>query len=94
MSTGLPLVKGMAAALEYASDVDGVKIQVIRLDDGSDQSSAARNARKLVEDEKIDNILMGSSTAPASIAMAYVANELKVPMIALANYCRKRRYRG
>ena len=27
---------------------------------------------------------MGSSTAPASIAMAYVANELKVPMIALA----------
>jgi len=36
------------------------KVQLIVLDDGSDPTNAGANARKLVEEEKVD-VLMGSS---------------------------------
>ena len=89
-STGMPLVKGIEAALAYASVVGAEKLTIVRLDDASDPSSAARNARKLIEQEQVD-VLMGSSTAPASIAIAAVANEMKVPLIALAPISTARR---
>jgi branched-chain amino acid transport system substrate-binding protein len=82
-ATGLPLIKGIEAALKHADTIGSEKLIVIRLDDASDPSNAAKNARKLIEQDQVD-ILMGSSTAPSSIAMAAVANEMKVPMIALA----------
>ncbi len=41
------------------------------LDDGSDPTTAGRNARKLVEEDKVD-VLMGTSGVPAAIAMAQV----------------------
>jgi branched-chain amino acid transport system substrate-binding protein len=82
-SIGIPYGRGIAAAVEYKSEVNGEKIRLIQLDDGSDPSAATRNARKLVEEEKVD-LLMGTSTAPSTIAMMAVATELKVPMIALS----------
>jgi len=75
--------RGIKAALEYASTVSGEKIRLIQLDDGSDPSAAIRNARKLVEENKVD-LLIGTATAPSSIAMVAVANELKVPMISIS----------
>jgi branched-chain amino acid transport system substrate-binding protein len=80
---GIPYSKGMAAAVEYANSVNGEKINLIQLDDGSDPSAATRNARKLVEEDKVD-VLIGTASAPSTIAMVAVANELKVPMIALS----------
>ena len=59
-----------------------VKIKLIRLDDASDPSAATRNARKLVEEEKVD-VLIGTSGVPGTIAMAVVAAETKTPMISL-----------
>jgi branched-chain amino acid transport system substrate-binding protein len=59
-----------------------VNIKLIRLDDASDPSAATRNARKLVEEEKVD-VLMGTSGVPGTIAMAVVAAETKTPMISL-----------
>lgn len=82
-SIGIPYGRGIAAAYEYASAVDGTKIKLIQLDDGSDPSAATRNARKLVEEEKVD-VLIGTATAPSTIAMVAIANELKVPMIAIS----------
>jgi branched-chain amino acid transport system substrate-binding protein len=82
-SIGIPYGRGIAAAYEYASTVDGKKIKLIQLDDGADPSAATRNARKLVEEEKVD-VLIGTATAPSTIAMVAVANELKVPMIAIS----------
>jgi branched-chain amino acid transport system substrate-binding protein len=82
-SIGIPYSKGIAAAVEYANTVNGEKIKLIQLDDGSDPSAATRNARKLVEEEKVD-ILMGTASSPSTIAMVAVANELKVPMIAIS----------
>src|SRR5206468_7858798 len=58
------------------------KVQLIVLDDSSDPSVAGRNARKLIEEEKVD-ILMGTSGVPSAIAMAQVGRESKTPMIGL-----------
>jgi len=81
-SLGVPYAKGMQAALAYKPEVNGHKIQLIVLDDGSDPTTAGRNARKLVEEDKVD-ILMGTSGVPAAIAMAQVGRDAKVPMIGL-----------
>jgi branched-chain amino acid transport system substrate-binding protein len=81
-SLGVPYAKGMQAALAYKSEVNGRKIQLIVLDDGSDPTTAGRNARKLVDEEKVD-VLMGTSGVPAAIAMAQVGRDAKVPMIGL-----------
>src|SRR6185295_6395623 len=82
-SIGVLYDRGMKAAIEYASSVGSEKVKLIQLDDGSDPSAATRNARKLVEESKVD-LLIGTATAPSSIAMVAVANELKVPMISIS----------
>ena len=81
-SLGVPYAKGMQAALAYRPEVNGRKIQLIVLDDGSDPTATGRNARKLVDEDKVD-VLMGTSGVPAAIAMAQVARDAKVPMIGL-----------
>lgn len=81
-SLGVPYSKGMQAALAYKGEVGGRKIQLIVLDDASDPTTAGRNARKLVEEEKVD-VLMGTSGVPAALAMAQVGRDAKVPMIGL-----------
>src|SRR6185436_9304820 len=82
-SIGIPYGRGIQAALEYKSEVNGEKIKLIQLDDGSDPAAATRNARKLVEEEKVD-VIIGTATAPSTIAMAAVARELNVPLIAIS----------
>ena len=72
-SIGILYDKGIKAALQYQNQVAGEKITVIQLDDGSDPSAATRDARKLVEEDKVD-ILIGTSTAASSIAIAGVAD--------------------
>jgi len=81
-SLGVPYAKGMQAALAFRPEVNGRKIKLIVLDDGSDPTTAGRNARKLAEEDKVD-VLMGTSGVPAAIAMAQVARDAKVPMIGL-----------
>jgi branched-chain amino acid transport system substrate-binding protein len=82
-SIGVLYDKGMKAALEYATTVGDEKIRFIQLDDTSDPSTATRNARKLVEENKVD-ILIGTATAASTNAMVAVANELKVPLLAIS----------
>lgn len=82
-SIGIPYSKGIKAGVEYQAVVGGEQITVIELDDGADPSAATRNARKLVEENKVD-LLIGTATAPSTIAMMAVAKELKVPMIAIS----------
>ena len=81
-SLGVPYAKGMQAALAYKPEINGRKVQLIVLDDGSDPTTAGRNARKLIEEDKVD-VLMGTSGVPAAIAMAQVGKEAKTPMIGL-----------
>lgn len=82
-SIGVPYAKGMQAAVAYKPEINGQKVQLIVLDDASDPTNAGRNARKLVEEEKVD-LLLGSSGVPATIAMAQVSRETKTPLIGLS----------
>jgi branched-chain amino acid transport system substrate-binding protein len=82
-SIGIPNHKGIKAGFEYKGEINGEKIRMVVLDDGSDPSTAARNARKFVEQENVD-IIIGTAGAPQTLAMATVAAELKVPMVAIS----------
>jgi len=82
-SIGIPYAKGTAAGVAYKDEVDGIKLKVIQLDDTTDPSVATRDARKLIEQDKVD-VLLGSGSTPASIAITAVCHELKVPCITLS----------
>jgi branched-chain amino acid transport system substrate-binding protein len=64
-------------------EIAGQTVQYIVLDDGADSTKAVANMRKLIDDEKAD-VIIGSSTTPASLAMIGVAAEKQVPMISLS----------
>jgi branched-chain amino acid transport system substrate-binding protein len=83
-SIGIPYMKGIAAAMVNGSTIDGVKFKIISLDDASDPATSAREARKLVDDDKVD-ALLGSSGAPASLAVNSVAAEAHVPLVITGN---------
>lgn len=57
-------------------------VRYIILDDASDPTNAAKNARKLVSEDKVD-ALMGSNGVPSAVQMAQVAAEAKIPMVVL-----------
>lgn len=63
--------------------IAGEKVNYIVLDDASDTTTAVNNTRKLISESKVD-IILGSSTTPASLAMIDVAAEAKTPMISMA----------
>ena len=64
-------------------EIAGKKVDYIILDDASDTTTAVKNARKLVSEEKVD-LLIGSTIAPPSLAMIDVAAESETPMISMA----------
>ena len=63
--------------------IAGQKINYIVLDDASDTTAAVTNARKLINEHKVD-VLLGSTTTPNSLAMIDVAAESQTPMISMA----------
>jgi branched-chain amino acid transport system substrate-binding protein len=81
-SIGIPYEKGVLAGHGFTAKIGDVNIKLIRLDDASDPAAATRDARKLVQEDKVD-ILMGTSGVPGTVAMAVVAAETKTPMISL-----------
>ncbi|VTU40797.1 leucine ABC transporter subunit substrate-binding protein LivK [Variovorax sp. PBS-H4] len=83
-SLGIPYDKGMKAALAYKPELNGRKIQLVQLDDASDPSTAARNARKMIDEDKVD-VIIGTAGSPGALAIAAVARETKTPLIAIAN---------
>ncbi|MCA0326608.1 MAG: ABC transporter substrate-binding protein [Proteobacteria bacterium] len=62
--------------------IGGQKVNYIVLDDASDTTAAVTNTRKLVSEHKVD-VIIGSSTTPASLAMIDVIAESQTPMISL-----------
>ncbi len=63
--------------------IAGQKINYIVLDDASDTTAAVTNARKLINEHKVD-VLLGSTTTPNSLAMIDVAAESQTPMVSMA----------
>lgn len=66
----------------------GLPVNYVVLDDASDPTQAGKNARRFVDAEKVD-VIIGSTTAPTSLAVAEVANESKTPQIAMAPFAPK-----
>lgn len=66
----------------------GRPVTYVLLDDASDPTAASRNARRFADAEHVDAII-GSTTVPTSLAIAEVANEAKIPQIALAPFAPK-----
>ncbi|WP_346913808.1 ABC transporter substrate-binding protein [uncultured Roseibium sp.] len=79
-SQGIPFSKGMAAGQKYVSEVNGRKIEFIQLDDASDPSQTARNARKLIDEDKVD-VIVGTGGVPGAMALASIASEAKLPLV-------------
>ena len=62
--------------------IGGQKVNYTVLDDASDTTAAVTNTRKLIAERNVD-IIIGSSTTPASLAMIDAISEAKTPMITL-----------
>jgi branched-chain amino acid transport system substrate-binding protein len=65
------------------TEIAGVKVRPIVLDDAGDPTAATTNARRFVSQDKVD-VLMGSSTTPPGIAVSNVAFEAGVPHFSFA----------
>ena len=65
------------------ASIGGQKVNYIVLDDASDTTTAVKNARKLITEDKVD-VLVGSTITPNSLAMIDVAAEAETPMISMA----------
>jgi len=63
--------------------IAGQKINYILLDDASDTTTAVKNTRKLIAEDKVD-VIIGSTITPNSLAMIDVVAEAGTPMIAMA----------
>ena len=64
--------------------IGGRKVQYIILDDASDTTSAVKNTRKLISEDKVD-VIVGSTVTPNSLAMIDVVAEAETPMISMAS---------
>ena len=63
--------------------IGGEKVNYIVLDDASDTTTAVKDVRKLAAEDKVD-VVIGSTTSPASLAMIDVVAEAQTPMISMA----------
>ena len=64
-------------------EIAGKKVEYIVLDDATDTTTAVKNTRKLISEDKVD-LLIGSTTTPNSLAMIDIAGESHTPMISMA----------
>lgn len=71
------------AAEIFPSSIAGTPVKWILLDDATDTTTAVKNVRKFVDEDKVDIILGSTSTVTAS-AMMDVAVEAKTAQIALS----------
>ncbi len=65
------------------ASIGGEKINWIVLDEATDSTTAAKNAAKLITENKVD-LIIGGSTTPTVMAIAGAASEAKTPLIAMA----------
>jgi len=77
---GQPQNKTVAA---LPKEIAGQKVTYIALDDESDPTKAAQNARKMIAEEKVD-VLVGSSLTPVTLPLIDIAAEAKTPLLTLA----------
>lgn len=65
------------------TSIGGEKINYLILDDASDTTTAVKNTRKLLTEDKVD-VIVGSTITPNSLAMIDIVAEAETPMISMA----------
>lgn len=68
---GIPCKNGLVF---WPESIAGEKIRLIVRDDASDPSQASKNARRFIDEDKVD-VIIGSAATPAALAMAAIAAE-------------------
>lgn len=85
-------ITGPAAALGIAprntmqlfpDQIGGEKVRIVVLDDATDSTGGAKNAQRLVADEKAD-VIVGSTASPPALAIAQVALASQTVQLAAA----------
>ena len=79
-ASGLGIPMGNQVKL-WPTTIGGEKVKVIVLDDATDPTAGAKNARRFVTEDKVD-VIVGSAATPVGIAMADVAMESKTVQLA------------
>lgn len=79
-SVGIPQQRLMPA---LPTTLGGEKVRYIELDDASDTTTAAKNAKRLTSEDAVD-VLVGPSLTTSSLAVLDVIAEAQTPMISLA----------
>lgn len=67
----------------FPKTLGGQPVKYIILEDATDPANAAKNARKLIAEDKVD-VVMGSVSVPSTTQVAQIATEARTPMIALS----------
>jgi branched-chain amino acid transport system substrate-binding protein len=68
-------------------EIAGQRIEYIVLDDASDTTTAVKNAKRLVTEDRVD-LILGPSLTPNSLAILDVIAEAATPVISLASSAR------
>lgn len=79
-SAGISQQKAVAL---LPTKVGSENVMYVVLDDATDPTRAAQNARKLVTEDRVD-VLIGSTATPGAIAMTQVAAESRTPIVTVA----------
>ena len=85
-SLGDPELKTMQLYVDEINKKGGVigrPLQLISYDDGSDASKANGFAKRLIEDDKVD-IIVGGTTTGATMSMVPLVEKAQIPFISLA----------
>ena len=83
---GDPELKTLQLYVERINAQGGVlgrKLELITYDDGADPNKANANAKRLIEDDKVD-FLIGGTTTGATMAIIPLAEKAEIPFISLA----------
>lgn len=83
---GDPELKTMQMYVEDINKKGGVlgrQVELVHYDDGSDASKANGFAKRLIDDDKVD-IIVGGTTTGATMSMAPLVEKAGVPLISLA----------
>ncbi len=67
----------------WPGEIGGEKVRFTILNDGSDTTTATKNAQRLISEDKVD-LIIGASVTPTSLAVVEIAGNAQVPVISLA----------
>ena len=79
-SLGIPAEQALKM---WPAEMAGEKVRFTILNDTTDTTTAAKNAQRLISEDKVD-LIIGSSVTPTSLAVVETAGAAQVPVISLA----------